>query len=74
MTQGFKRVALTSAPPAQQASSDDLLGERGLHDSHDLPLTARMRPLADPIELAAIFAAIAGIAAFGLPFIIQLVR
>lgn len=48
----------SAAPPARQADTDRLPGIRGHHHNTDLPLTAFVRRLAGPIELATIVTAL----------------
>lgn len=69
MTQGFERAALTSAPPARQAT-DRLAGKPGDPPaSFDLPLTAYWRGQQDRVGWLAVAAALAAAAIFAAPFL-----
>ena len=74
MIHGFQGFA---APPARQAN-DRLAGNPAAagwdgadsNGAADLPLTAFFRRHADAVTVSAIAAALAGAAAFGLPFLL----
>lgn len=70
MEHGFGRAAPSSAPPARQAN-DCLAGKPGgQHHHYDLPLTAFMRDLQDPVTCGALAAALAAVAVFAAPFLL----